>query len=228
MTATLTALPQAPLVKVKEEPPLGFEDWKQNGKDLFRIYEKTGAALETNQWDLGDWIVKGETQFGKMRAYDEAEQLTSWPRSYLYTVVWVVKRLPVSLRKEATLKWSHFKELARIEDEKVREEALAQVNDGFAHSVLQLRQIVDRKLNRNSAPHGNNGVAYLRVPFAPVVRKLVKKLAAARGQTTDELLGKIVTDYLKENKPKIAADVKKAEEKRHSQLQKRRKGVSAR
>jgi hypothetical protein len=210
---------------VAETPAPSFDEqfdvWTERGRELQARLNETNATAEGYQWKLGDWLLKGEKDFGEKKAYDEAEQLTGETRNYLYNVVWVVNRFPnSSLRKETILKWSHFKELARIKDKKTREEVLSQVDDGLEHTVLEVRQIVDRTLNRISGSHGKErvkGVAYVRVPFTPNDRKLLKKLASSGGKTLDELLAKIVTDYLKANKSQIEKKLKKAEEKRRKQ-----------
>jgi len=232
--ATTTVQAQPPSAAFHHQPPkhqrpIAFDAWKRQGEDLVRSYEKTNASLEATQWDIGDWIVRGE-KFEK-KAYAEAERITGWDRPYLYTVVWVVKRFPdSSLRKETTLKWSHFKELARIEDEQMREQVLRRVTDKVAYedapTVLELREIVDREMKNESAPKGrerSKDLAYLRVPLTPSHCKLIKELADARRMERDALLSKIVADYVKENKPQILAEVKKAKEKRRSLRQKRRK-----
>src|SRR2546428_678779 len=90
--------------------PLDFETWKENGARHFHNLQMTEKTLETNRWEIGDWLVQGEGEFGK-KAYEEAQRISGWERESLYNVVWVVKKFPtISLRSETGLKWSHFKE----------------------------------------------------------------------------------------------------------------------
>jgi hypothetical protein len=226
------AFPQQP---TKHRRPVAFDAWQRQGEELVRLYQKTDAAFEAIQWHIGDWLVQGEKKFEK-KAYAEAERITGWDRNYLYNVVWVVKRFAAgsSLRKETTLKWSHFKELAWIADEQRREQVLRRVSDPISYpnapTVRDLREIVDRERNKESAnesvPKGNGrlkDLAYLRVPLTPGHCMLLKDLADAKRMDRDALLAKIVVGYLKENKSQILAVVRRAKEKRRSLRQKRRK-----
>jgi hypothetical protein len=235
--ATTTVEVQPPSAALPEQPA-AFDVWKREGEELFRGCEKAGASFEAIQWRIGDWLLSGE-QFGKPKAYAEAQRITRWDLNYLYTVVWVVNRFPngSSLRKETTLKWSHFKELAWIKDEQKREQVLRRVSDPIAYpdapTVRELREIVARERGKESAeesgPKGARGsrdVAFMRVPLTPGHCTLLKDLADARHMDRDALLNKIVTDYLKKNKPQILALVKKAKDRRHSRRQKARERVS--
>src|SRR2546422_8349537 len=87
-TQTLEAPPQS-----KSEQP--FDTWIQEGKDLFTNYQMSENAHENSQWEIGDWLVRGEKKF--KQAYAEAERITGWSNDYLRTVKWVVNRFPLSL-----------------------------------------------------------------------------------------------------------------------------------
>lgn len=220
MTTTPVVVPPSPafipkqsIDRQKGDP---FVAWKQKGTELTSKYNETDAALETSQWLIGDWLLDGE-RFGKQKAYAEAAEITGWTIDHLYTVVWVVKRFrDISLRKETKLKWSHFKELARVKNQNTRQELLEQLSDGLDHSVLEVRNLVDRTLRNTSSPTKvqPNDRAYLRVSFKPRNCVRLKLLAKARHTTPDELLGKIVADYLKTNESRISAEINKAKESR--------------
>ncbi len=123
-------------VRTKEGPE--FDVWKEHGLNLVRELRTTihnlrvaRTAVESEQWKFGEWILEGDRAYGE-KAYDVAEKLTGWKRETLYNVVWVVRRFSSSsLRSEAILSWSHFKELARIKDDQDRERVLEKVSDGF-------------------------------------------------------------------------------------------------
>src|SRR5712671_1261351 len=95
-----------------------FGSWKNEGVQLWSEFCGNEKRVESSQWDIGDWILRGMEHFEKEKVYEEAERIFKFDREYLQTVVWVVKRFPAdsSLRKETNLKWSHFKELAYIRE----------------------------------------------------------------------------------------------------------------
>ena len=212
-------------VEVEEQP---FDEvlWKQRGSDLVdevKKYVKAAEAHEVTQWGIGDWLLQGEDGLGEFKMYEEAERITGFERNYLYTVVWVVKRFPPSLRKENALRWSHFKELARIPDEQIREQVLVRVGDGFDHSVRDVRLLVDQELKKleqqkrsGKQPRPQKEV-YLRVPLSLDEHKQVKQLAKAEGKRPETLLQGIVRSYLVAHKDEISAKVEKPKESRRSQ-----------
>jgi hypothetical protein len=192
------------------EQPLDFESWKEDFADHFRSFENT---REISRWDIGDKLMEGESCFGK-KAYEEAGQITGWKRGTLYNLVWVVAKFPTpSLRSETNLKWSHFKELAPIEDEKVREEVLRQFNDGFPHSVLDVRSRVAAVLTKL-----HKGPTKAKVPktflyllsLDPSLRDRVKSLAGAERTTLDVLLRNIVVQYFDDHKKEVAAKIERS------------------
>jgi hypothetical protein len=215
------------LVPTETESPIvdsrPFDDWKQEGQDLFLRFQATEEAHEMSQWEIGDWLVKGVKNKDKAQikqAYDAAEQITRWSRGQLYNIVMVVNRFPTaSLRSENNLKWSHFKELARIPADKVRGEVLEEFCDGFEHSVEAIRTRVDtavRKLkneeehdedNRsdNGSSKGRETVVHLRVSLKRKYWDSVRYLADADHKAPDEYLEKIVKKHLREKD--IAAKV---------------------
>lgn len=211
MTTTLV-VPAEPQLLSDQRP--NFEAWRRKGEELVRSLKTAKNAVEMNQWGIGDWLVRGEKDFGK-KAYDEAEQITGLERESLYNIVWVVKKFPISLRSETGLKWSHFKELARISDENVREEVLGQLNDGFPHPVVAVRERVDavlRKLANNKGPQRETKPktwVYLQVSMKPDLRDVVKSYARAKRTHPDVLLRKIVTEYFEVHRRDIEATIKR-------------------
>jgi hypothetical protein len=209
-------------------PSAKFETWKQEGADLVRSFEDNKNAVETDQWAIGDWLLDGETKFGE-KAYAEAEQITGWVRGHLYNVVWVTRRFPTpSLRSETGLKWSHFKELARIEDENVRIELLQSFNDGFPHSVLKVRSQVDAVLEKMSKPNSpkdpktTKSFVYMRVSLKPNVRNLIQRLAKEERKTPEVFLRNVVQQYLEREEKLDALDVQQRNNPRGSKAGKRR------
>jgi hypothetical protein len=196
--------------------PSDLESWKERGAGLMRSLQEVKNSFEMNRWDLGDWLVDGEDQFGEM-AYSEAEQLTGWERGSLYNIVWVVRRFPISLRSETGLKWSHFKELARIEDAQVREQLLSRLNDGFSHSVVKVRERVGEALRKLSEKKPSVDLkdgdtkdevyVYLQVSLKPATRDLVKGYARAERMNPDVLLRTMVEYYIKHHRKKMVAAI---------------------
>jgi len=220
MTTTLVAPTEQHLQVVSN-----LEAWKRDGADRVRRFKAAESASEMGVWEIGDWLIEGldDKEFGT-KAYEEAEQITGWQRETLYTVVWVVRKFPPSLRSETALKWSHFKELARIKDENVREKALHRfTDDGFEHSVLDVRSYVDRVLEKLKAgkPKGGkqgNQKTYvqLTVSLKADYRDLVKAYAKAKRTTPELLLREIVMEYLEDNKKEVAAKIESARKSQSS------------
>jgi|SRR5580704_13348170 hypothetical protein len=201
MTTTLVAPTE--LQPVANANP--FNAWKRKGEDLFSRLQDTEKAHETSQWDIGEWLVKGEDNFGK-KAYEAAEQITDWARGTLYNVVSVVRRFPdPSLRSETALTWSHFKELARIKDEKKRLELLDKLDDGFPKTVQQVRDCVDKALEKKAPKQGQPATKafYLRTSLKKEEKHLFRALAKKARKTTDQLLRKIVLGYIEEHKREV-------------------------
>jgi len=220
MTTTLVAPTETQLQLVSSQH---FDTWRKQGQGLFHHLQATENALELSQWKIGDWLIEGDDTFGE-KAYQTAEQITGWTRETLYNVVWVTKKFPAgSLRSENALKWSHFKELASIEDDQVRERLLDKFNDGFPYSVRDVRDRVHKELAKSkkkkteSSKEQAKKWVFLRVSLEPDHGGLVKTLAEIRRTPQDVLLRKIVTDYFKQRK--ILAEIDRAQK---SQLSKAR------
>src|SRR5215471_15486489 len=208
MTTTLVVPTEPHVGPLPNNQEPVFQTWKVEGERLVGKLNSSKDAYENSQWAVGDWLVDGEKKFGE-KAYKTAEEITGWKRGTLYNIVWVVKSFPTpSLRSETDLKWSHFKELAEL-PEGSREEALQHFNDGFPHSVRDIRIYVDsvlRKVTERKEPErpgSPKNFVYLQVSLKPNVRDLVKKYAKAKGKHPDVLLREIVTEYFKKNKPDI-------------------------
>jgi hypothetical protein len=218
MTTTLAAPTEAQLPITSKH--LGFNTWQKDGEGLIRSLRANEAALETNQWEIGDWIVEGVEQFGKQKAYDAAEEITGFDRTYLQTVVWVVKRFDSSLRKETKLKWSHFKELAYIKDDDLRGKVLRHFSDGGDWSVRAVREHVREELdklkgqNSGKKPKASKHWESMQVSLKKGYREQIKELAKIEDEAPDELLGRIVMEYFEEHKKDIIARIEKAKKKK--------------
>lgn len=225
MTTSLVA-PNDHSSLIGRQPP-NFETWKQAGADLVRNLEENKNAVETDRWAIGEWLLDGESEFGE-KAYAEAEQITGWVRGHLYNVVWVTRRFPTSsLRSETGLKWSHFKELARIKDEGARASLLESLNDGFAHSVLKVRSQVDAALKKGDEPKGpknakaSKSFVYMRVSLKPNVRDLIARLAKEERKTPEVFLRAVVHQYLQREQKLELLDGQQVKNPRGSRASKR-------
>jgi hypothetical protein len=217
MTTTVVRPTESHLPDVSGQQ-LNFDTWKERGEELVGDFRTKDAALEMDQWKIGDWIVQGVDKFaekkGKQQVYDEAMRITGFDREYLQTVVWVVRRFPVSsLRKESTLKWSHFKEMAYLKDEKTRQRVLDKYSDGLPHSVRVVRECVLQELARpkqgGSGKKRNFKHVYMHVEFTLARRAQIKQLATARRITPDALVRKIIEEYFQQNKTEISEALEK-------------------
>jgi hypothetical protein len=196
--------------------PADLETWKERGIGLLRNLQAIHARLEIDQWAIGDWLVDGEDQFGE-KAYDEAEEITGFTRGSLYNIVWVTRRFAdTSLRSETGLKWSHFKELARIDDESARLDLFSKLNDGASYSVLHVRAQVDsavkqlREENQSEEEKDEPKYVSLQILLAREDRDLIKGFAKQHKQTPDVFVRNIVHTYLRTHKLKAKPVLKKA------------------
>ena len=199
-----------------------FQNWKEDGEALLCEFRNNERTLETNQWEIGDWLIKGveNKKFVQKEAYDAAEQITGYDRTYLQTVVWVVGRFrDPSLLKESTLKWSHFKELAYIEDATLREEVLNHFDDGLPHSVRQVREHVLEELAKHKGPGKKQKAeatqwVSMQVSLKPNLRRTIKLFAKIKRRDTDTLLREWVMDYYEEHEKEILVAIEKAKSKK--------------
>ena len=116
-----------------------------------------------------------------------------------------MRRFPdSSLRKESTLKWSHFKEMAYLKNEKTRESVFEKFNDGLPHSVREVRECVLQELAKpkegGSGKKRNLKYVSMRVEFTSAHRTQIKQLAKAKRTTPEVLLRKIIEEYFRKNK----------------------------
>jgi hypothetical protein len=200
---TLVAVPTETLPPVADSHP--FEVWEQEGQDLFLRLQRTEAAHELSQWEIGDWLHKGVKEKPRAeqgRAYDAAERITGWSRATLHNIVSVVGRFPTdSLRSETTLKWSHFKELARIPDETKRFKLLDEFSDGLPHSVEDVRTrvntIVRQEENQDKGKKDKNKPLVIRLFLKQDDWNHLRNLADAEGKEPEDYLTGIVKDHLK-------------------------------
>lgn len=195
-------------------PDVDFDTWKQKGETLCQDFQTAKkhavnalTAFESVQWKIAEWIDKGDKDFGE-KAYAAAEQITGWSRNTLYNALWAFRKIgQISLRSEVALRWSHFKELARLPHEADREQVLQQFSDGLSYSVRDLREAVDRKqkererLNstaerRTDGSKDEDALTYLSVPLYPRERQTLKRLAKEKGTRVDALLRDIVVAHL--------------------------------
>ena len=76
MTTTLVRPTEPHFPEVRSQH-LNFDTWKVRGEKLVGDFRKRDAALEMNQWDIGDWIVQGVNKFEEQKGkqvYDEASE----------------------------------------------------------------------------------------------------------------------------------------------------------
>ncbi len=219
MTTNLATPTASPAVHQDNKP--NFASWKEEGEALFQDFRTNEKNFETNQWEIGQWILDGVNEFSKQKAYEAAHNITGFDREYLHTIVWVVKRFDSSLRKETKLKWSHFKELAYIEDDDLRGKVLKHFSDGGDWSVRAVREHVREELDKlkglNSGKKPKAASKHwvsMQVSLKENYRDRIKDLARAEDKAPDELLGRIVMKYFEEHKKDIATRIEKAKKKK--------------
>jgi hypothetical protein len=200
-----------------------FIEWKKQGEKLVHRLNAHEEGLELSQWRIGDWLVQGEKEFHE-KTYEAAEAITGWSRGTLYNVVWAVGKFPTSsLRSETKLKWSHFKELARIKDKKLREETLQDFSDGHTYSVIEVREQVDKILRKNengATPPQQKSFVSMQVSLNLAFRKQVKDLAKMAAKRPDVLLRELVERYFDEYKAEITRKINRKKAANNSKVRK--------
>jgi hypothetical protein len=68
-----------------------LERWANRGVALAKV--KDG-----NQWAIGDWLLSGEKDFGKKKAYDKAQSATGMTRATLQQFKYTAECFPISTR----------------------------------------------------------------------------------------------------------------------------------
>jgi hypothetical protein len=206
----------------ESQPLIGkpFDVWTGQGHDIFSRLRDTEQAYEQSQWEIGEWLVAGldEFEFDEKASYKTAKEITGWEYGTLRNVVWIVRRFPnLSLRSDTVLKWSHFKELAPIKSEQERLKLLNRLDDGFDRTVEQVREFVDKVLDRERKPAAKQHAAakgfYLQTSSLNHEQKnIFKALAKKRGKNPKDLLRTIVLEFIAEHKGEI--QIKSAARKR--------------
>jgi hypothetical protein len=83
---------------------MSFDSWVDVGRQLVRM-------SRASAWWLGDWLVYGETTYG--RRYTIALEVTNFDYQTLRNYAWVARRFPVSRRRD-TLSFQHHAEVASL------------------------------------------------------------------------------------------------------------------
>jgi hypothetical protein len=189
------------------------------GNELAKRHGRSAADLESWQWIVADCIAWGEKHL-KDTAYSEAHEQTGLALPTLYNMVWVARRIPISLRRESKLKWSHFKELARIKDDARREELLTRTEMGAGGpyrtplTVRRLRELVDRELKKSKLKALPKDSKKLSFYCAREDYKKLRQIAKAHGKTVTELLTGYLAEYIKANSARIMDEVKEVERRK--------------
>ncbi|RFS84422.1 hypothetical protein D0T12_18615 [Actinomadura spongiicola] len=92
-------------------PGLTFEAWRHIGRNLNTITNSSG-------WWLGDWLVYGQNRFPDR--YRVVIEETSLDYQTLRNYAWVVRRFPVSRRRDGLSLQHHAETAALPEDEQDR------------------------------------------------------------------------------------------------------------
>jgi hypothetical protein len=206
------------------------------GNELAKRHGRSVADMEGWRWIVADCIAWGEEHL-KEAAYSEAEKQFKLERNTLYNMVWVARRFPISLRRETKLKWSHFKELARIQDEQLREAMMyrAKMGSGGPNAdpltVRRLRELVDRELKKSKPKEprpkaGEKKIVLLLDKETYRALKLISKVRRDAERKADptqldadlvvrfnpnRLAAEWFNKYCKEHEKQIWADVRVAE-----------------
>jgi hypothetical protein len=141
-TACGRAHPDTPIIIPRKglnlQHRITYEKWLTIGRQLSEIY--TSSA-----WCLGDWLVYGEATYNGR--YREAIEQTSLDYQTLRNYAWVVKRFPLSRRRDR-LSFGHHAEVAALAEPE--QDFWLHKAEEFSWSVKQLRREVRASLKERS------------------------------------------------------------------------------
>jgi hypothetical protein len=86
---------------------MSFESWRELGSQV-------AVIANCSAWWLGDWLVYGEQAYGAR--YEQAIADTALSYQTLRNYAWVVRKFPVSRRRD-TLSFGHHVEVAALPDD---------------------------------------------------------------------------------------------------------------
>jgi hypothetical protein len=174
-----------------------LEDWARIGAEI-------GKKQQSAQWDLGDWILGGESKFSKQlegsKLYEEAEAFSGVARQSLYKYAYVARHVCIRMQDVC---WAIHQLVAPLpEDEQKRLLHRAQAGK---LTVSQFRNALDSEVNGNDTPRLFSAVVQLK----ETDYKLLDKWAWARDVERAALLQEIVVEWLKENRGRLEAEATK-------------------
>ena len=183
-----------------EQPCLiTFADWSDRGRALIK-------AHSASQWDIADWLIAGEDQFGN-KAYAEAERITNFTSQTLRDFVVVANRFPASLRNYADLSFNHYRAVASVEGEAARLDWLVQASVGGPLSVRQLRdKIALSKVSKDQV--SSTQECGITVLLTKNEREALNLLYQSRGVTLTEIVRPLLVAFL--CAPEIQSEIRAA------------------
>ena len=121
-----------------------MEDWARVGAEI-------GQRHQSSQWELGDWIIGGETRFSKQLEgpllYEQAEAFSGVARQSLYKYAYVARNVCIRMQDVC---WAIHQLVApRPEDEQKRWLHRAQANK---LTVSMVRNQLNDELHGNDTP----------------------------------------------------------------------------
>jgi hypothetical protein len=153
---------------------LSFDEWNRIGMQLSLI-------ADSSAWWLGDWLVYGEIHFAKR--YQHAIAKTSLEYQTLRNYAWVVRRFPMSRRRDE-LSFQHHAEVAGL-PEREQDEWLERACAGrWSRNQLRARLRESRKLGPSPADPPDPAV--LRLSVSAERQRRWALAAEAAEQTLDE------------------------------------------
>ncbi len=150
---------------------IAFDKWVGIGSYL-------SNAISASTWCLGDWLVYGEVSFNGR--YRDAIDLTSLDYQTLRNHAWVVRRFPISRRRDA-LSFTHHAEVASL-SEPEQDYWLRKAEEG-GWSAKRLRREVKASLQERIIGDGQGSGDWKIVQEGPQDRNIVESVASASAET---------------------------------------------
>jgi hypothetical protein len=221
---------------VPTETSFDHQAWRSRGAEIAARGRAASLGIKESRrirdgslWELGDWLISGEQYLSA--AYDEAVSITGLARGTLYNVASVARKFPISRRRE-NLHFSHYAEVASVENEELQDKLLEHGSKKEL-SVREMGRLVEnewskplarqeqgKKREEEQEERNKKKMRRIAVWLEPGPYELIKRVAKAKRMARVEgqyQPGDVLMDwcvaYFNANRGAIMAEVKELEAK---------------
>lgn len=158
-----------------------FHRWEKRGDVL-------GAAKNSNQWAIADWILDGMNRFEKSDVYDRVQKLTGLTRDTLKQFKLTAERFPTKLTRVNGLSFGHHRLVAKYDEEDRRRllKHAKETEESVASFAAYLRQEdADAARRADKRPHADRAADKV-IDACDAVRKCSAFVTLLSKQPTPE------------------------------------------